>query len=105
MARLKARAAMPLNLGADLEDGIPVKQEQLTPLEYMLRVMNDPNAERDRRDKMAIAAAQYMHVKADVKEAAKTKKEEQAQAADEASSNGMFIPTQPPKTPTEVHVN
>lgn len=34
-----------------------------TPLEYMLRVMRDPLAEYDRRDKMAAAAAPYVHPK------------------------------------------
>lgn len=35
-----------------------------TPLEYMLRVMRDRQQEDDRRDKMAIAAASYMHPRA-----------------------------------------
>jgi hypothetical protein len=34
-----------------------------TPLEYMLRVMRDSRAGGDRRDKMAIAAAPYVHPK------------------------------------------
>lgn len=32
-----------------------------TPLEYMLRVMRDPGREHDQRDKMAVAAAPYVH--------------------------------------------
>ena len=35
-----------------------------TPLEYMLRVMRDTGQADDRRDKMAIAAASYMHPRA-----------------------------------------
>lgn len=35
-----------------------------TPLEYMLRVMRDQTVDTDRRDKMAIGAAPYMHAKA-----------------------------------------
>ena len=35
-----------------------------TPLEYMLRVMRDEGTPLDRRDKMAIGAAPYMHAKA-----------------------------------------
>jgi hypothetical protein len=31
------------------------------PLEYMLRIMRDPTVDEDRRDKMAIAVAPYMH--------------------------------------------
>lgn len=34
-----------------------------TPLEYMLRVMRDSRASGERRDKMAIAAAPYVHPK------------------------------------------
>lgn len=34
-----------------------------TPLEYMCRVFRDPKASQDRRDKMASAAAPYMHAK------------------------------------------
>jgi hypothetical protein len=35
--------------------------EGITPLEYMLAVMHDPNATPERRDHMAIAAAPFMH--------------------------------------------
>ena len=38
----------------------------LTPLEYMLRVMNDGAASVARRDRMAVAAASYVHPKADI---------------------------------------
>lgn len=34
-----------------------------TPLDYQLRVMRDPTVDHDRRDKMAIAAAPYVHPK------------------------------------------
>lgn len=34
-----------------------------TPLEYMLRVMRDQTADWERRDKMAVAAATYLHPK------------------------------------------
>ena len=32
-----------------------------SPLDYMLRVMRNPNTKQERRDKMAIAAAAYCH--------------------------------------------
>src|SRR5690349_11228419 len=35
----------------------------VTPLAYMLRVMNDPAAPVQRRDKMALAAAPFLHSK------------------------------------------
>ena len=34
-----------------------------TPLDYMIRVMRDKTVEHDRRDKMAAAAAPYVHSK------------------------------------------
>jgi hypothetical protein len=37
--------------------------EGQTPLEYMLAVMRDPEADRERRDDMAKAAAPYIHPK------------------------------------------
>ncbi len=36
----------------------------VTPLEYMLAVMNDPDADPNRRDRMAIAALPFVHVRA-----------------------------------------
>jgi len=36
----------------------------LTPLAYMLAVINDPTADPARRDRMAICAAQYCHPRA-----------------------------------------
>ena len=52
--------------------------ENLTPLEYMLRIMRDPREDKDRRCRMAIAAAPYCHAKAGE---AKGKKAEQADRA------------------------
>jgi hypothetical protein len=36
----------------------------LEPLEYMMRVYNDPEADQTRRDRMAVAAAPYRHGRA-----------------------------------------
>jgi hypothetical protein len=36
-------------------------REGLTPLEYMLAVLRDESVEPDRRDRMAAAAAPYIH--------------------------------------------
>ncbi|WP_143070408.1 hypothetical protein [Luteibacter sp. UNC138MFCol5.1] len=36
---------------------------KMSPLEYMLHVMNNPRAEGERRDRMAVAAAPYVHGK------------------------------------------
>lgn len=47
-----------------------------TPLEHMLEVMNDDNADEMRRDRMAIAAAPFVHAKAGEKGIKETRLEE-----------------------------
>lgn len=65
---------------AKLPEGVAeeAKQQYLTPLAYMLKVMNDPKVPADRRDKMAIAAAPYKHAK-------KADRPSKAGAADDAA--------------------
>jgi len=65
-----------------------------TPLEYMLSVMNDPDEDGLRRDKMAMAAAPYVHPRA--AEVAPGKKE-QKQAEAEKVAGGRFAPRQGPR--------
>lgn len=67
----------------------------LSPLEYMLGVMNDDDADAGRRDRMAVAAAPYVHPKA---EAVAPGKKEQQQAAAEAQveAGGKYAPPAPP---------
>jgi hypothetical protein len=72
----------------------PVQPENLDPLAYMLRVMNDPSAEPERRDRMAIAAAPFMHPRAT--DVAKGTKELQAERG-RAAASGRFAPRPPPK--------
>jgi len=36
-------------------------KDGLTPLQYMLAVLRDPNTDPDRRDRMAVAAAPFCH--------------------------------------------
>ena len=42
---------------------LEAKRQGLSPLQYMLSVMCDPDVDVARRDKMAVAAAAYMHAK------------------------------------------
>lgn len=68
--------------------------EGQTPLEYMLSVMNNPDEDGLRRDKMAMAAAPYVHARAaDVAPG----KKEQKQAAAEEVAGGRFAPRQGPR--------
>jgi len=63
----------------------------LTPLEFMLAVMNDPSEDIDRRCRMAISAAPYCHSRA----GEKGKKENQVERAKKASK-GRFAVGRPP---------
>lgn len=64
-----------------------------TPLEYMLSVMNDPKADNSRRDRMAVAAAPFVHSRPG--DAPKGKKEERQEAAERV--HGKYAVPQPPR--------
>lgn len=70
----------------------PALLEQTAPLAYMLQVMNDPEADAGRRDRMAVAAAPYMHPKV-----GEGGKKEQRSAAAKTAGAGRFAPAAPPK--------
>lgn len=60
--------------------------EGMTPLEYMLKVMRNPEADQARRDRMAQAAAPYCHPKVgDVKPGKKEIEAEESRTAAEGS--------------------
>jgi hypothetical protein len=71
----KAKASAP----------VAVAPGQMTPLEYMLSVVNDVGADEARRDRMAQAAAPYVHPKA---EAETQGKKAQRQAAAQTAEHG-----------------
>lgn len=61
----------------------------MTPLEYMLKVMRNDEADQGRRDRMAVAAAPYCHAK--VADASKVgKKDAQAAAAETAGQGSQW---------------
>lgn len=66
--------------------------ENLSPLEYMLRIMRDPNEDLDRRARMAIAAAPFCHAR---KGDGAGKKEAAAGKAQQAGV-GKFAACRPP---------
>lgn len=70
----------------------PVDLSNLTPLEFLLEVMRDPEEERGRRMQAATLAAPYCHPK---KGEASAKKEEEA-ARKKAAQTGRFGRRQPP---------
>ena len=55
-----------LKAAPDVVKPVAIKPEikERSPLEYMLDVMNDLQVEVQRRDRMAIAAAPFVHVRA-----------------------------------------
>jgi hypothetical protein len=52
----------------------------LSPLQYMLNIVNDATASASRRDRMAVVAARYMHPRP----SSVRKKRQQAEAAEKA---------------------
>jgi phage terminase small subunit len=62
------------------------------PLAYMLKVMNDPTVDAMRRDRMAVAAAPYVHSKS-----GELGKKVKTQQAAKAAGTGKFAPSAPPK--------
>ena len=75
----------PKAVPADIR--LAARAAKLTPLEYMLAVMNDERADESRRDRMAQAAAPYVHPKAEAKKpTAAEEREEVARTADIGTS-------------------
>ena len=73
---------------------------RITPLEYMLAVMSDPDADPLRRDKMAIAAAPFMHPR--VADARYGKKDAERDRAEEMGKKDKYAT---PPTPPKLAVN
>ena len=87
-------------LGAELAEDLGEKEpeapkaegEKLEPLEYMLKVMNDPTENPDMRARMAIAAAPFRHARKGEGVGKKQEREDRAKAA----GAGRFAPSAPP---------
>ena len=62
-----------------------------TPLGFMLRIMNDPAADTTLRARMAIAAAPFMHPRAEVP----TKKKDREEAAGRVGKGRLATPETP----------
>jgi phage terminase small subunit len=93
-ARQRQAAAQALPI-AEAEETV----RQRTPLNYMLGVMRDPAADPLRRDRMAIAAAPFVHKRtADAPEGAKAAAAKRAKAL----STGRFAT---PPTPLRLVAN
>jgi hypothetical protein len=98
MARGGYRAGAGRPRGTSTKDVVQeakreAKKANMSPLEYMLSVMNDGAAEVERRDRMAQAAAPYVHAKA--ADAAPGKKEQRQAEAEKAAGGKFAVPTAP----------
>ena len=89
----KSRAAAPgpATVPADIKQA--ARLAQMTPKDYMLQVMNDPEAAVERRDRMAIAAAPFCHARAEAEGGGK--KEQRAQRAKEVGIGRFATPAAP----------
>lgn len=90
----KTPKAKPIKVAPDVKKA--ARQSGMSPLDYMLTVMNDTQADSERRDRMAIAAAPYVHEKPSDKTLGK--KELQQLEAEKVVSSGRFATPPPPKS-------
>ena len=82
--------------GPALDDEVLVGEvlpANMSPLEYMLHVMNSRKAEPERRDRMAVAAAPYVHGKM----GEQGKKAAKDAAAKEVGGGSRFASAPPPR--------
>lgn len=89
MQKLAAELTKTYESGGE-NQGKPV--EELLPLDYMLKIMNDPSEDKDMRARMAQAAAPYCHAR---KGEGKGKKDEKDDRAKKAAS-GKYAPAPAP---------
>jgi len=89
--KLMNTLGIELAAGLNEDDKTEAKAENLDPLAYMLRVMNDPVVDVERRDKMAIASAPFIHSR----KGEGNKKEDRDDRAKKAGQ-GKFKPMRAP---------
>jgi hypothetical protein len=91
---VKNRAKETAKVAPDIRKA--ARKAQMSPLEYMLAVMNDDDADDSRRDRMAVAAAPFVHAKPSDKPEGK-RAQRQAAAEGVASGGSRFAPPSGPK--------
>lgn len=89
----KAPKAKPIKVAADIKKA--ARQSGMSPLDYMLTVMNDESSDSERRDRMAIAAAPFVHPRAS--ETVGGKKEQAQAEAERLAEDSKFAVPEPPK--------
>jgi phage terminase small subunit len=91
--RPKGAKNRPKTLETKAGNQSDIPTENLTPLEYLLRVMRDPHADLERRARAAIACLPFCHVR----KGEGGKKDDKADRA-KAASRGRFASSRPPLT-------
>jgi len=94
--RPRKDGAAPANAVVKADVVAEAQLQSKTPLEYMLDVMNDPEADKARRDRMAVAAAPFCHGKA--AEVEQGKKAQRQANAEKSASAGKFAAPSAPKS-------
>src|SRR5262245_27510863 len=94
LALARAQMQAGLLVAADIQPG------QMTPLQYLLKVINEPNDDSDRKDRLASAAAPYCHPKL-MERHTVGKKDQQADAAEQAGMGTPWVDDIEP----EIHPN
>lgn len=95
-AETKNMIMLERELSAEVDHGTEsgvIPDGILTPLDYILKEINNPSADKDRKDKLAIAALPFCHDK--ISDGAGGKKKEAEEKAKKAAS-GLFAPSAPP---------
>ena len=89
MMKLAAELTKTYESGGENE-GKPI--EELLPLDYMLKIMNDPSEDKDMRARMAQAAAPYCHARKGEGQGKKDEKDDRAKKA----ASGKYAPAPAP---------
>ena len=89
MMKLAAELTKTYESGGE-NQGKPV--EELLPLDFMLKLMNDPGEDKDMRARMAQAAAPYCHARKGEGQGKKDEKDDRAKKA----ASGKYAPAPAP---------
>ena len=94
IAEKKLMEKLGAELAAEVDGDQPKTEtaEELDPLTYMLKIMNDPNEDKEARARMAIAAAPYVHPRKGEGAGKKQDKDDRAKVA----GKGKFGAGAPP---------
>lgn len=59
----RKKGSLNKSIGKTKADKVAIASSGETPMDYMLRIMRDPETASDRRDRMAAAVSPYVHAR------------------------------------------